>query len=125
MQEALIAEADGFILKSTGKEELQKALYQILNDGTYFSNQIIPLLYTQMQKEEEQKQLTDLLSAREIEVLRLILNEHTSEEIAAKLFISKKTVDHHRANLLTKTNCKTTIGLVKFALRMGILSDKE
>jgi len=60
------------------------------------------------------------LSAREREVLGLIVKELTSEEIGEKLFISKKTVDNHRQNLLEKTGCKSTVGLVKFAIKNGL-----
>ncbi|MGN6420544.1 MAG: response regulator transcription factor, partial [Pseudobacter sp.] len=60
------------------------------------------------------------LTAREREVLGLIVKEYTSEEIAAKLFISKKTVDNHRQKLLEKTNSKSTVGLVKFAIKLGL-----
>ena len=60
------------------------------------------------------------LSAREREVLSLIVKELTSEEIGEKLFISKKTVDNHRQNLLEKTGCKSTVGLVKFAIKNGL-----
>jgi DNA-binding CsgD family transcriptional regulator len=61
-----------------------------------------------------------MLSARELEVLSLISREQTSEEIAATLFISKKTVDNHRANILEKTGCKSTVGLVKWAIKNGL-----
>ncbi len=120
VKEAITSEADGFILKSAGKEELLKALHKILNDGTYYSDEIIPIIYNQIEKEKKQKENTEILSDREREILSLIVKEYTSEEIADKLFISKKTVDNHRANILEKTKCKSTIGLVKYALKNGI-----
>ncbi|GIV32623.1 MAG: DNA-binding response regulator [Chitinophagales bacterium] len=120
IREALLAEADGFILKNAGKEELLKALHTILHHGTYYSDAIIPIIYGQIEKEKKQKANLSLLSKRELEILSLIVREYTSEQIAEKLFISKKTVDNHRANILEKTGCKSTIGLVKFALIHGI-----
>lgn len=120
VKEAVVAEADGFMLKNSGKEELQNALHKIVNDGTYYSNEIIPIIYNQIEKEKKQKENTDILSDREREILALIVREYTSEQIAEKLFISKRTVDNHRTNIIEKTNCKSTIGLVKYALKNGI-----
>lgn len=120
IREALSAESDGYILKTTGQEELLLALHKIRFDGTYYTESIFPILYQQKIKEDAVRLNLSNLSTREIEVLQLIVQENTSEEIAEKLFISKKTVDNHRQNLLTKTNCKSTIGLVKFALANGM-----
>lgn len=120
VKEVVMAEADGFILKNAGKEELQKAIHKIVNDGTYYSDEIIPIIYHQIEKEKKQKENTQVLSEREREILSLIVKELTSEQIAEKLFISKKTVDNHRTNILEKTGCKSTIGLVKYALKNGI-----
>lgn len=120
VKESVLAEADGFMLKNSGKDELLNALHKIMNDGTYYSDELIPIIYSQIEKEKKQKENTFMLSEREREILSLIVKEYTSEEIAHKLFISKKTVDNHRANILEKTHCKSTIGLVKFALKNGI-----
>ncbi len=119
VKEAIAAEADGYILKHTGKEELLQALHRITNDGTYFSQDILPIIYGQYKKEKKQEEELAALSVREKEILSLIVKENTSEEIAQKLFISKKTVDNHRTNILEKTGCKSTIGLVKYAIKNG------
>lgn len=120
VKEAILAEADGYILKNAGKDELLKAIHRICNGGTYFSQEITPIIYNQYQKEKKQNEQLAILTAREREILSLIVKEFTSEEIAEKLFISKKTVDNHRQHLLEKTACKSTVGLVKFAVKMGI-----
>lgn len=120
VKEAVLAEADGYILKNAGKDELLKAIHRISNGGTYFSQDIIPLIYNQHNKEKIQQEQLSQLTTRELEILNLIVKEMTSEEIAEKLFISKKTVDNHRQHLLEKTRCKSTVGLVKFAVKMGI-----
>lgn len=120
IREALAAEADGYILKNTGRDEFLRALHRICDGGTYFTQDILPVIYQQFQKEKKQQDELAVLSTREKEVLALIIREYTSAEIADKLFISKKTVDNHRQNILTKTNCKTTIGLVKYAIRNGL-----
>lgn len=120
VKEAVSAEADGFILKNAGKDELLKALHKVTNDGTYYSDEVIPIIFNQIQKEKVKKENTSVLTDREREILTLIVKEYTSEEIANKLSISKKTVDNHRTHLLEKTGCKSTIGLVKYALKNGI-----
>jgi len=69
------------------------------------------------------KSLNDLpvqLTTREIMILKMICNELTNEDIAEKLFISSRTVDGHRSNLLAKSGCKNTAGLVVFAIRHGL-----
>jgi DNA-binding NarL/FixJ family response regulator len=120
VKEALQAEADGYIIKNTGKLDFSKAIHRILDGGTYFSEAILPLIYKEVQKENKKKEALSVLTEREIDVLKLIVKEMTSEEIAEKLFISKKTVDNHRQNLLHKTESKSTVGLVKFALNCGL-----
>ncbi|RVU02078.1 response regulator transcription factor [Mucilaginibacter limnophilus] len=120
VKEAVMAEADGYILKNSGRKELLQALHRIADGGTYFSQDIVPIIYNQYQKQKVQDEQLSRLTAREKEVLSLIVKEMTSEEIADKLFISKKTVDNHRQNLLEKTHSKSTVGLVKFAIKTGL-----
>lgn len=120
VREAVAVEADGYILKNSGKSELLKAISKIADGGTYFSDSIIPLLYSQYKQEKEQASYLTNLTEREREVLGLILKEYTSHEIGERLFISKKTVDHHRMHLLEKTGSKSTVGLVKFAIQAGL-----
>lgn len=120
VKEAVLAEADGYILKNAGRDELLKALHRIMDGGTYFSQDIVPIIYNQYHRQKIQDQQLKELTEREREVLGLIVKEYTSEEIAAKLFISKKTVDNHRQKLLEKTNSKSTVGLVKFAIKLGV-----
>ena len=120
VKEAVMAEADGYILKNAGRTELLQAMHRITSGGTYFSQDIVPIIYGQYHKQKIQDEQLSQLSTREREVLGLIVKELTSEEIGEKLFISKKTVDNHRQNLLEKTGCKSTVGLVKFAIKNGL-----
>lgn len=119
VKEAILAEADGYILKNAGQTEVLNALHRITDGGTYFAEAIVPVIYSQYNRQKIQDIQLKKLSEREKEVLSLIVKEYTSEEIAEKLFISKKTVDNHRQHLLEKTECKSTVGLVKFAVKMG------
>ena len=121
INEVLHAEADGFILKNASKGEFINALHKIQNGGTFFSQEIVPFLYKQIIEERKKDIELAVLTQREKEILEMIALENTSDEIASKLFISKKTVDNHRTNMLQKTNSKSTIGLVKFAIRNGII----
>ncbi|RWU04940.1 response regulator transcription factor [Pedobacter chitinilyticus] len=120
VKEAVLAEADGYILKNSGRSELLQAVHRITNGGTYFSQDIVPIIYGQYQKQKVQDEKLNVLSPREKEILTLIVKEFTSEEIAEKLFISKKTVDNHRQHLFVKCNCKSTVGLVKYAIANGL-----
>lgn len=121
--EALNVDADGYILKTAGYDDFKKAIYRVMDGSSYYSESIYPIIYNEYKKEKEKKQFYEQLTKREIEILKLIIQEFTSTEIGDLLCISKKTVDNHRQNLLSKTQSKSTIGLVKFALKTGITND--
>lgn len=118
--EALMADADGYLLKTGGQTEFDQAIKRVMDGASYYSETIYPIIRKEYQKEREKEQFLQQLTSRELEVLQLIIKEYTSTEIADALCISKKTVDNHRQNLLSKTHSKSTIGLVKFALKAGI-----
>jgi DNA-binding NarL/FixJ family response regulator len=120
VKEAISAEADAYVLKDAGKDELLTALHKISKNGTYFAQDIIPIIYTQYNTDKEKDDKLSILTQREKQILNLILSEFTSEEIALELHISKKTVDNHRHKLLEKCACKSTVGLVKFAIKYGL-----
>ncbi len=117
VKESVLAEADGYLLKTSGKEQFFTAIHRLIEDGTYYDEKIIPIIYNQFTKEKELEVTKAVLTDREIDVLKLIAQELTSNEIAERLFISKKTVDNHRHNILEKTNSKSTVGLLKFAIK--------
>jgi DNA-binding NarL/FixJ family response regulator len=117
---AIAAEADGYMLKNASKEDIIYAIQRVANGSCFYSQEIIPIIYAQYQKEKKTDEQLATLTPREKEILSLIMKELTSNEIAEKLFISRKTVEVHRANLLEKTASKSTIGLVKYALKLGI-----
>jgi DNA-binding NarL/FixJ family response regulator len=108
----LSAGAEGYILKNAGREELLHAINQIQEGNYYYGNDILKSM-----AEPTQKDQIAILSKREIEIINLIAEELTTQEIAEKLFISPHTVDTHRKNLLAKLNVRNTAGLVKFALQ--------
>ncbi len=121
--EALMAESDGYLLKTAGYHEFKLAIQRVIDGSSYYSEAIYPIIFKEYQKEKEKSEFIQQLTNRELEILQLIIKELTSSEIADQLCISKKTVDNHRQNLLLKTQSKSTIGLVKYALKAGITID--
>jgi len=113
----------GYVLKNASLEELVGALRSVQNGGNYFSKDI----HIGDRDEDfrhtitiEDKQIDEILSRRELEVLRLICKEYSNAEIAGKLFLSVSTVETHRKNLIAKLGVNNTVGLVKFALRNNL-----
>jgi DNA-binding NarL/FixJ family response regulator len=115
ISEILASEAEGYILKNTGREELVKAINKIACNGTFFSSEVIETLMKEVKKEAKQDKETAQLTPREIEIIKLIVEEYSTVEIAEKLFISPRTVDTHRKHILEKTQSKTVVGLIKYA----------
>ncbi|MCI5058380.1 MAG: response regulator transcription factor [Flavobacteriales bacterium] len=116
------AGASGYLLKNTGSEELVKALLTVYGGNNYYSNEVaLTLLDTNGEKKAPSSDKS-VLTKREAEILKLIAEEWTNEEIADMLHLSKRTVDAHRYNMLTKLNLKNTAGLVKYAIFNGILN---
>lgn len=117
--------AKGYILKNTGREELLRAIRTVYNGDTYFSNEVTEtIMKGLMKKRKSSSKSADFypkISRREKQVLRLIIDEHTTQEIADKLFISLKTVESHRSSLLAKVNARNTAGLVRIAIENNLL----
>lgn len=123
----LEAGASGYLLKNAGREELLAAIHTVAKGDSYFSQKVSATLLQAITRQQEKsvaekKSYSDSpLSDREREVLRLIAQEYSNGEIAEKLFISIRTVDTHRRNLLEKLQLKNTVGLVKYAIDKGII----
>lgn len=118
VDQMLAAGADGFILKSSDTSEILEAITQIIGGNQYISKSVADLLKGKLATNSDMPFLT----RREVEVLKLIADGLTNQEIAEKLFISSWTVDSHRKNLLLKFNAKNTAMLVKTAVTNGIIS---
>ena len=115
------AGADGYLLKNTGKEELETAIRQIYSGEKYFNKWVTDRLLEGMNNASSQRSHIQKITRREKEVLKLIIGEMTTEEIAEKLFISTTTVISHRKSLLRKLNAKNTAGLVRTAFELNLL----
>jgi DNA-binding NarL/FixJ family response regulator len=114
------AGAKGFILKDSDISEVREAILTVRKGGSYFSQE---LLYHVIQKfkHRESEAKSANLSKREKEILFKICEGFSNQEIAETLFISKRTVDKHRANLLGKTNSKNTASLILFAIKNKLI----
>ncbi|WP_459210641.1 response regulator transcription factor [Aquimarina rhabdastrellae] len=114
--------AAGYIVKNRGKEELETALERIAQGEKYFgpeAKDVIFNRYVQKKKNEQEVRLT----RREIEVLKLIADGHSTRQISEKLFIAHATVETHRRNLIDKTGVSNgTKGLIKYAIKKGYSS---
>jgi DNA-binding NarL/FixJ family response regulator len=106
---------DGFLSKNTSQFELLKAITQVLANQKYYETSIYNS-YLKSNLNNQSIEFTD----RELDVLKLILEEKTTSEIALQLQISKYTVEGHRKNLLQKTNSKNVVGLIKYSLNNNL-----
>ena len=114
------AGAKGFLLKDSDISEVKEAILTVMKGGSFFSQE---LLYHVIQKIKHRENETKSanLSKREKEILLKICEGLSNQEIAETLFISKRTVDKHRANLLGKTNSKNTASLILFAIKNKLI----
>ena len=113
------AGARGFLLKDSDIGDVLEAVETVMEGGSYFSPQLLSSLTGRMRSREDAAD--DQLSSREREILVAVCRGLSNQEIADELFISKRTVDKHRANILEKTGCKNTASLVVYAIRNGIV----
>jgi len=123
VKKVLDSGAHGYLLKDAGTKEMIKAIRTIYNGETFYSNIIMQSIISQlMDKKKAKKDTTGKkLTKREVQVLKLIAEEKSNKEIADTLFISTRTVDAHRRNLLDKLQAKNTASLVKHAIRLGLI----
>jgi DNA-binding NarL/FixJ family response regulator len=121
VQRLLKAGADGYILKNTGKAELNRGIETVMKGQSFFSNEVTQLVMEDLQGKKSKSNTVKVeLTQRETEVLKLIVKEHTTQEIADTLFISTNTVETHRKNLISKLGVRNLAGLVKYALQNGL-----
>lgn len=118
IREMLAVGVDGYVLKKYAQQEIVNAIEMVHNGKKYFSNEVNKvLLSTLLPQEMPENSVTE----RELEVLKLLAQELTSKQIAEKLFISERTVETHRKNLMRKTGANNAIGLVRYAYAKKLL----
>ena len=114
--------ANGFITKDTGRETVIDAIHYILQGDNFFSEEIKEEFIKEKHRKAFIEEPMAQLTKREIEILKLITREYTTQEVASTLFISQHTVETHRKNMLRKLEVKNTIGLVKRAMELGFIN---
>jgi DNA-binding NarL/FixJ family response regulator len=127
IRQMIQAGASGYIMKSAGRNELKDAIHTIMDGKHYFSDEATQSIMMDLVKGKGKSSSPDPIhiTDRELEILELIVKEFTNQEIAEKLYISSRTVDAHRRNLLQKTGARNTAGLVKYAFQHNLVSPKD
>lgn len=127
--DAFIAEliergAHGYLIKDSDPNEVTEAIKSVYTKGSYINHRTLLAIQKKMNQKHKtstKKSQDEALTKREIDVLRLVCQQKTTGEIAEELFISTKTVDGHRNNLLQKTHSRNVAGLVLYALKKGLI----
>lgn len=116
------AGVSGFLLKDSDIDEVHAAFCSVIEGKNYFSQELLQSLIRTLKNQDEQPKEFYDLSAREIEIISLICQGFSNVEIGEKLYLSKRTVEKHRANILEKTDTKNTASLVMFAIKNKIVA---
>ena len=121
--EALRAGASGYVLKSAANRDLIEACRAAMRGEPFlYPNAIVALVREYLEQARRGEAApSDPLTPRELQIVKLIAEGHTSDEIAAELVISRKTVDHHRANILAKLEMRSVAELTRYAIRRGLI----
>lgn len=128
IKKVLKAGASGYVLKNSGRKELLEAINDVMSGKFYFSEEATQAIMKDIMGQKGRRVEPDAeavpLTDRELEVLEHIVKEYTNQEIAEKLFISVRTVDAHRRNLLEKIGARNTAGLVRYAMEKELFKNK-
>ena len=117
IQKAVMAGVDGYLSKEISPENLVESLQKVMEGERIFSKTVLALLNNRKSHTlEEINSLPVTLTKREQEILELVALEYTTKEIADKLFLSPRTIETHRANIMRKLDVKNAAGLVRFSL---------
>ena len=118
--EALRAGASGYVLKTAADRDLVNACRATMRGDTFlYAGAVAALVREHLERDATS---LDPLTPREVEVVKLVAEGHTSDEIAGMLFISRKTVDRHRANILEKLGMRDRVDLTRYAIRRGLIT---
>ena len=113
--------AMGYLLKNTDRKELTEAINSVTQEKRFLPRKINDILLNDSIGIENSVYFQPKLTLREKEILSLIIQEYTTEEIANEIFISTKTVESHRSNLMQKLGVKNSAGLVRVAFEKGLV----
>ncbi len=123
----LRAGASGYLVKNASPDELVRAIRAIYSGHSYFSQNISKTIFQNSEKERKlNSKLKDFsITSRELEILKYVSDEMTNKEIANELFISPRTVETHKRNLMQKLKVKNVVGLAKFYFKISYQPDNE
>lgn len=121
IKEALNAGASGYILKHSTKDEIVQAIKDVHAGKQHFSSDVVAKISNEFALGTAKT--GPMLTKKEEEVLRLIAQEYTNQEIADHLACGIRTVDTHKRNLIKKLEVKNVVGLVKYAMKVGVVKD--
>lgn len=113
-------DVEGCVLKNAGKKELIMAITEVNNGERYYGKDVTDTLFTSVKNTQDAVEEVQL-TKREVQIIKLIASEYTTNEIASSLAISTHTVDTHRKNIISKLGVKNFAGLVKFAIENGLI----
>jgi DNA-binding NarL/FixJ family response regulator len=120
--EALKAGASGYVLKSAADRDLVEACRSTMRGEPFiYPAAVTALIRDHLERTRDGEQPREILTPRELEVLKLIAEAHSSKEIAQILVISVKTVERHRANILEKLGMRDRVELTRYAIRLGLI----
>ncbi|MEO1408224.1 MAG: response regulator transcription factor [Bacteroidota bacterium] len=112
---------DGYMLKYSSKRDLVRAIRSVAENEFFYTPEIAQEVMQSLRSDSTTTEETPVLSEREKEIIRLVAQEYTSREIAEQLYLSYHTVERHRKNILAKLGVKNVAGLVRYALKNGLV----
>lgn len=113
----------GYVLKNANKAELMQAIDFVYGGGQYYSHEVTQVIMNKLRGNQPAVSMVTELTEREKEILYLILKQKSNQEIGEELFISTRTVEAHKRNLLEKTGSKNIAGLVIYAIDHQLFED--
>ncbi len=120
VKDALAQGAKGYLLKNTSKDGLIYAIKTVMAGRIYIDSEMGHKALVG-EKPDAMPNISNLLTKRESDVLRLVADGKTSQQVAAELYVSKETIETHRKNLLSKTGCKNVAELIRWAVKEGLV----
>ncbi|HMP91530.1 MAG TPA: response regulator transcription factor [Phnomibacter sp.] len=122
VREGFNAGINGYVLKKANRQELEKAIRTVAGGEKFYSSQILQeLLSGKTAPEDETTELPTSLTEREIDIVRMLAKEFSTNEIARLMYLSPGTVKTHRHNIMRKLQVKNSIGIIKYALKHKLL----
>ncbi len=122
IRDAFLAGVAGYVVKKAGRQELERAIQTVAKGDLYYSQEVMAtILAGQDAGKLNDKAILGSLTQRELEILRLLVAEKSSSQIASELYISLGTVENHRYNIFKKLGVSNVVGAVKFALKYKLV----